>query len=157
MKWDKGIDYERVSQKLKEDYLREIEPKTKTKIAILLIQLRNGLRITEAIEAMQKFSETGEREVEVQVKKKKKEELRKAIIPEFIERAEKIPTRDAVIKFAERTYGFNTHSLRYAFITHLAEKGVSPQLIAKITKHSKLDMLLEYTQEKKAEKLLREL
>jgi len=34
------------------------------------------------------------------------------------------------------TYGFNTHSLRYALITYLLSQGVSPSIIAKITKHS---------------------
>ncbi|MEM4155997.1 MAG: hypothetical protein QXQ38_04645 [Archaeoglobaceae archaeon] len=44
--------------------------------------------------------------------------------------------------------------MRYAFISYLAKRGVSPQIIAKITRHSKLDMILNYTQEKLADEIL---
>jgi len=59
--------------------------------------------------------------------------------------------------FSLRELGINTHSLRYTFITHLASQGVSPQLIAKITGHSRLDYVLHYTQRLKAEELLERL
>ena len=59
--------------------------------------------------------------------------------------------------YSKCTYGFNTHSLRYAFITYLLRQGVSPSIIAKITKHSRLDYILTYTQEKTAEEVLRKL
>jgi hypothetical protein len=37
------------------------------------------------------------------------------------------------------------------------QRGVSPSIIAKITKHSRLDYILTYTQEKTAEEILRKL
>jgi Phage integrase family. len=55
------------------------------------------------------------------------------------------------------THKFNTHSLRYAFITYLLRRGVDATIIAKITKHSRLDYILTYTQEKIAEEVLRKI
>lgn len=59
-----------------------------------------------------------------------------------------------ITHFAQKKLNCNTHSLRYAFISYMANKGVSPQVIAKMTGHAKLDMLITYTQEKLAKKLL---
>lgn len=63
-------------------------------------------------------------------------------------------TNDKVYHYAKKTYGFNTHSLRYAFISYLAKLGVQPQLIAKITQHSKLDMILNYISQITANQIL---
>lgn len=158
-KWDRGLEFEKTMKKLLKDYAEETSERRKTKIAVLIVQLRNGSRISEAIEALEKFKLTGKREVEVKVRKKRKEEMRKMIIPDEIKLSHiaDIPKLHAVVMFAKRRYGFNTHSLRYSFITHLAMRGVSPQLISKITRHSKLDLLIDYTQEKMAEKVLKEL
>ncbi len=65
--------------------------------------------------------------------------------------------KEAIKSYCRRTYGFNTHSLRYAFITYLARKGVAPQIIAKITGHRDLSHILTYTERKTAEDLLRDL
>ena len=59
--------------------------------------------------------------------------------------------------YAGRTFGWNTHSLRYARITHLAKQGVSPSLMAKITHHKRLDYVLRYTEQKAADELNREI
>ena len=59
--------------------------------------------------------------------------------------------------YSKCTYGFNMRSMRYAFITYLLRQGVSPSIIAKITKHVRLDYILTYTQEKTAEEILRKL
>ncbi len=56
--------------------------------------------------------------------------------------------------WVRKTYGFNTHSLRYAFVSYLAQKKYPPQIIAKITGHKRLDYILHYTQEKAAHELL---
>jgi len=53
--------------------------------------------------------------------------------------------------------GINRHSLRYAFITYLLRKGISPSLIAKITRHKNLNYILTYTQQKTADKILEKL
>ncbi|MEM0303167.1 MAG: hypothetical protein QXI54_08385 [Archaeoglobaceae archaeon] len=157
MTWDQGLDFEKTLKKLLRDYQEEENLRRKTKLAILITQLRNGSRISEAIEAISLFKSTGERELAVKVRKKRgKEEFRKMIIPEQIKANHivEIPSKEAVIMFAKRRYDFNTHSLRYAFISYLAKRGVSPQIIAKITRHSKLDMILNYTQEKLADEIL---
>jgi len=41
--------------------------------------------------------------------------------------------------YCRRAYGFNTHSLRYAFVSYLLKRGVSPSIAAKITGHRSLD------------------
>lgn len=157
MTWDKGLDFEKTYKILLKDYNEESNLRRKTKIAILLTQLRNGSRVSEAIDAIRIFKETGERVVEVRVRKKRgKEIFRKMIIPNEIKKTHivDLPSKHSVSMFALRRYRFNTHSLRYSFITYLAQRGVSPQIIAKITGHSRLDMLLDYTQEKIADKVL---
>ena len=62
-----------------------------------------------------------------------------------------------VSNYCRRTYGFNTHALRYALISYLSQKGVAPQLIAKITGHKTLDYILYYTQQQKAEEILKDI
>jgi len=57
----------------------------------------------------------------------------------------------------KRNLGMNSHSLRYAFVTHLITSGLEPTIVAKITGHSKLDFILHYTQRKVAESVLEEI
>ncbi|RLF23437.1 MAG: hypothetical protein DRN15_06345 [Thermoprotei archaeon] len=59
--------------------------------------------------------------------------------------------------YARKELGINRHSLRYAFITYLLRKGISPSLIAKITRHKNLNYILTYTQQKTADKILEKL
>jgi integrase len=62
--------------------------------------------------------------------------------------------KQAVKTYCRRTYEFNTHSLRYAFITHLLRLSHSPSIVAKIMGHSSLDHILHYTEVKVAEEVL---
>jgi len=48
----------------------------------------------------------------------------------------------------------STHSLRYAFVSYLLKKGVSPSIVAKITGHRSLDHILHYTEVRLAEEVL---
>jgi integrase len=57
--------------------------------------------------------------------------------------------------YAKKMLGINTHSLRYARITHMLRNNISPSIVAKITGHKKLDYILTYTQIKTAEEALR--
>ena len=123
-----------------------------------MIQLRNGARASEALRAYDIWRQTGEAVLNVPVSKKKKEELRLMVIPEEVR-----GLRECVdVEVSYNTYrtliykklGINTHSLRYSFITHLLKMGVNPAIVAKITKHSRLDFILTYTQEKVAEDIL---
>jgi integrase len=167
MVWDRGIDYEEAYAKILR-HLAKSEPPTSCYDAILLIQLRNGLRVSEAVQAFKEFLAQRALEVEVQVSKKRHPETRLAIIPRELLDARLAGCRDLlsldgeklvmrVKKYSRRRYGFNTHSLRYAFITFLLRQGVNPSIIAKITKHSRLDFILTYTQEKTAEEILKKL
>lgn len=159
-KWDKGVDYSTmynlIVRHLKKTHLR----KHKCYDSILLIQLRNGSRVSEAVRAYMEYLKTKKTEVEVLVSKKKKAEKRLMIIPEvaLCEELLLVDERklvDRVKHYCINTYKINTHSLRYAFITYLLKQGVNPAIISKITKHSKLDFILTYTQEKISEEVLR--
>jgi len=60
-------------------------------------------------------------------------------------------------QFLEGTFGFSSHALRHALVTYLGSKGVAPQIIAKITGHSRVDYIIRYTEEKKASEILEKL
>ena len=57
--------------------------------------------------------------------------------------------------FCREQLGYNTHALRYAYISYLAREGISAQIIAKITGHMTLKYILYYTQKTEAEKIQR--
>ena len=160
--WDRGLDYEHEYKRLLRLYREEKRKARKTNLLVLLTALRNGSRVSEAIEFLQQALEKGERGLEIRVEKQKKDpNTRLMILPREIHLKElrelaywiRNRTRQKVYSTA-RSLGYNPHALRYAFISYLAEKGVAAQLIAKITGHRKLDYILYYTQKKKAEDLL---
>jgi len=165
--WDKGVDFEAAYRKILRHFSRARYP-GRCYDAILLIQLRNGLRISEAVRAFLQFLRTKSVEVEVQLSKKRRPETRLAIIPRelldvnlaecrsLLDEPEEVISK-RMRRYCIETYGFNTHSLRYAFITYLLKQGVNPSIVAKITRHSKLDFILRYTQERVAEQVLREM
>jgi site-specific recombinase XerD len=165
MTWDKGIDFENTYNKLLR-HMNKTKPPAKCYDAILLIQLRNGSRVSEAVRAFKMFLDSKSLELEVLVSKKRaKQEKRLMIIPQELLSVvspcfdlrnveDKILT-NRVKNYCIETYGFNTQSLRYAFITYLLRQGVNPSIVAKITKHSRLEYIQRYTQEKVAEETLR--
>jgi integrase len=170
MKWDKGVDYEYAYKKILNHFLKYNYKISSCYDAILLIQLRNGLRISEAVRSFKEFLRTKRTEFEIPVSKKKKPELRLVVIPkelilydhylsicrDLLELDDKTLVNRLKV-YCRYTYNFNTHSLRYAFITYLLRQGVNPAIISKITRHSKLDFILSYTQEKSAQDILRSL
>jgi Phage integrase family. len=164
--WDRGVEFETAYRQIVR-HMNKNNKITKCYDAILLVQLRNGCRVSEAVRGFLEFLRTSKLEVEVPVSKKKKSELRLVVIPNEV-----VPLRsfcsellsvdlkrliDRVKHYCKYTYKFNTHSLRYSFITYLLRNGVNPSIVAKITRHSRLDFILKYTQEKEAEKVLREI
>jgi integrase len=166
--WDKGLDYETAYSVL----LRKIHSakNTKTRLCyfiIALIQLRNGSRISEAIRAFKEWVRTNRTELHVRVSKKKKPEERLMIIPSEITQyrllcVDLLDIDDKVLRNRVRAvlhyyFKWNTHSLRYAFITYLLRNNVNPAIVSKLVKHSRLDTLLKYVQEKEAERVLREI
>jgi len=177
--WDQGLDYEKTYRLLIKE-LEEVRKKEGPKalkrrlyLVVLLTQLRNGSRIGEAIDFIHNITCEYEREGLIQVEKRKDNYQRLMILPKEITKTDILTVKGIleeelrthgkkglVIKIStwvKKTYGFNTHSLRYAFVSYLAKKGYPPQLIAKITGHRRLDYILHYTQEKMAKKILREL
>lgn len=170
-KWDKEIDYETIYGILLRRIIRKKKREKKTLCydSILLIQLRNGCRISEAVRSFKYYLTTGKLEIKTRVSKKKKPEERLIIIPRELEEnnvrkmcGELIDIDDKTLTnrvkvYSIREYKINTHSLRYSFITYLLRQGVNPAIVSKIIKHSKLDQLLTYVQEKTGEELLRKL
>lgn len=171
MKWDKGVDYESVYSLLVKSIRKKKERKDRRLVSlcydfILLLQLRNGLRISEAVRAFKQYILTRKNELEVTVSKKKNQVKRLVVVPDIPDIdinslcIDLVNVDDDVLVNRIKSYAsgmlkINTHSLRYSFITYLLRKGVNPSIVAKITKHSKLDFILNYTQEKTAEDILR--
>lgn len=179
--WDQGLRFEEAEkriledlkqERLKRDYSKAIgKPYRKgNRVAYdctLLIQLRNGARIGEAVQAVFQFLSTGQREQNVKAEKHRaKEVYRTIIISQEVKKADlqaiegKDPgkVREAVKVYARRHFGFNTHSLRYAFITHLAIERKQPiNVVARITEHSNLNMLAHYVEKNRANEVLKDI
>jgi len=162
--WDACVDYKEAYSQILGHLYRTGHPWD----VILLIQLRNGSRIGEAIEAAKAFCETKATAVRVRIEKHKEGDTRLMVLPEELRgkegkeylaqaclRLAKVKNPKSAVKvYCKATYGFNTHSLRYAYITYLLSKGVNPSLVAKITGHRNLSYILHYTELKTAEDIL---
>lgn len=131
---------------------------------VLLIQLRNGSRVSEAVDAAIKFADQRVSEVYVRVRKRRDGYERLMILPEELKIQDIAICKEILSKgnpvlsvkvYAKKILGINTHSLRYARITHMLRNNISISIIAKITGHKKLDHILTYTQIKTAEEALR--
>jgi hypothetical protein len=141
-------------------------------LVIGLIQIRNGARIGEVAEAMKLFCNgLHNRDVETLVQKRKDEYYRQVVLPGEITAADinyitpviqerfnktdkqnKILFVQTISRFFKNTFGFSTHALRYCFISFMAvTKKLQPNVIAKITGHRTLDMILNYTNKKLAD------
>jgi len=75
--WDAGLDYTETYQKI----LLHLTKKKKTFDVVLLIQLRNGSRIGEAVESTLKFCESGQNKVLVNIEKHKTNDQRVMVCP----------------------------------------------------------------------------
>ena len=162
--WDSGLDFEEAYRRILGHMLTTRSPYD----VVLLVQLRNGSRVGEAVEAVRQFCASGQDLVLVRIEKHKDSDLRLMVLPEELRSGEgrqllseacarlsalKNP-KAAVKVYCRRAYGFNTHSLRYAFVSYLLKRGVSPSIVAKITGHRSLDHILHYTEVKLAEEVL---
>lgn len=176
--WDRGISYKKLEKAIRQaiDERKKIvmdkeDAKTKlrtlTKACALYTQLLNGSRISEACEALRKFHESGEREVKVMLGKQTDEQIKKQRyvrtrlihIPDIVITTWIVPNVLETSKIASwciNVFGFNTHTLRYAFVTKMSDEGMSPQNIAKITGHRNLEYIIDYTQEIEANEKLYE-
>ena len=167
MGWDKGLDYESTYSKILKHMVKAKYPHA-CYDAILLTQLRNGSRISEAVRSFKEFLTTKAIEINVRVSKRKDNAQRLMVIPRELINTnidicrELLSLSDIMLinrvkNYAKRVYGFNTHSLRYAFITHLLKSGVNPAVVSKITGHKNINYVLTYTQEKAGVEVLRNL
>lgn len=131
------------------------------------LQLRNGSRISEAVEALKEITLSNSSHVETTVLKRSDNFKRSVILPDFIMLADLVYIRDLILSnenkalvsnistFFKKQYGFGTHALRHSFITYLGiEKNVPAQVISKITGHKNLNQIIGYTDSKKANTIL---
>lgn len=176
--FDKGVNYSDAHKKFSDgiitiysqdqDYINQHELKRLTYLVISLVQLQNGSRISETIEAVRKFILAPESKVAViRIAKRKDGFKRKILLPELItkEILERIKPQiknntieelsKKIRMFLTRHYGWNTHSLRYALINYLAiEKKTPINLVSKLVGHKNMNQLLTYTQNKHVDELL---
>jgi integrase len=168
-KWDRGLDFKQTLERLlaykkwvrsspKMTGLRRISLRN---INILLLALLNGLRISEAIECYYKWLEDPTQEViTVKVAKARRERYRLCVTKGLdstdhkLTRSLERPQPNNLQVWSLIKFGFNTHSLRYAYINHMLSQGYDPATISLIVGHSKLDTLMEYIQQKRAKEAL---
>jgi site-specific recombinase XerD len=168
-KWDKGLDFKQTLHRLLEykKWLRSSPNIGKLKrislrnTNILLLALLNGLRISEAIECYYKWLEDPTQEIiTVRVAKAKREKYRLCITKGLdrldynLTRQLEKPKPNSIQSWSIIRFGFNTHSLRYAYINHMLSQGYDPATVSTIIGHSRLDTLLEYIQQKRAQEAL---
>ncbi|MCI4407611.1 MAG: hypothetical protein JHC26_00840 [Thermofilum sp.] len=167
-KWDKGIDYMFAYNKILK-HMARAKPPALCYDAILLIQLRNGSRVSEAVRAFLEFLNTKSLELEVRVSKKRnKNIMRLMVIPQELiklnivsqcfglRNVEEKKLINRVKNYCIYTYEYGSHNHRYAFINEALRRGIDALTIAEITKQSKADIILRYVQKKRAEETLKD-
>jgi integrase len=168
-KWDKGLDFKQTLARLLEfkkwvrssPNMGSMKRRALRNVNILLLALLNGLRISEAIECYYKWLEDpSAKEITVRVAKSRREKYR-LCVAEGLDRLDYSLTRGlekpkpgALQAWSIKRFGFNTHSLRYAFINYMLSQGHDPATVSKIIAHSKLETLLSYIQERRAREAL---
>jgi len=168
-KWDRGLDFRETLHRLLEykRWVRSSPKLTKSRrislrnVNILLLALINGLRISEAIECYSRWLEEPTQEIfNVKVAKSRRERFRLCIVKGLDSIDHKLtkniepPKPNNLQSWTLVKFGFNTHSLRYAYINHMLAQGYDPATISIIVGHSKLDTLLEYIQQKRVKEAL---
>ena len=194
--YDRGVDYKEMKEKFIKDYDklndaianldtadRWYDSKKRKAFSrsiytlIVMIQLANGSRISEACCAFKLFVEKGtEEKVIVKIAKSKSikykngkkyitpTRFRKMQFPKWIEMKhsdqlqeyvndmDNLPKRS--LNHMLRNYDCNTHSLRYAFINYmLYDQKREMTAVAKFVGHTDIDQLIRYTQNKESDKL----
>jgi len=82
--WDSGLDFEEAYRRILGHMLSARSPYD----VVLLVQLRNGSRVGEAVEATMRFCEAGQDLVLVRVEKHKDNDLRLMVLPEELRSGE---------------------------------------------------------------------
>ena len=162
--FDKCLDYERFTEAVTQLFNKVIELREQHKkktlevwssyLALTLIMLANGLRIREALRAVTKFYETGERRIII--KAEKGGDYRVVVIPEFITREDVEHIYKELIRHGEKrvkdrvefwlssVFGVNPHSIRYSFIRYLIINGKQPEEVARALGLKKVRNIEEY-------------
>jgi len=163
--FDKCVDFEAFADVVVRLFnivtrLKEKWPKVKTfkvwssYLALTLIILVNGVRVSEAVRASIKFYELGERYLTIKASKRGGD--RRVLIPEFIDRedlkhayVEAVRRGEKSIRlrlkdWLRRALGVNPHSIRYAFIRYTALTGKSPETIARALGLKKVETINKY-------------
>ncbi len=156
--WDMGLELGNILDLLRER-MKSAEGAEYAYLVVLLVQAANGCRVGEALSAVVSYARTGQREQKVRVEKRKDGAERLVIIPAEVERERLDPQSLKLYNvkmYAKRKLGINTHSLRYAWITAQVKNNVNPGMIAAITGHKNLNMLMHYIQKKQGEEYLRQ-
>jgi len=181
MGWDRKLDFDEVERTLKKEIKALVKEKEYCEFkkkefgrryalrlaynSILYVQLWNGSRISEAIDAVLKFVKTKNREIYVEAKKRRKKKKDRFMkIPTFIKQhyfdglGDKNPKQiqNGVSLFALNHYGWNTHSLRYAFFSKGAKNGIPANILAKMVRHTNVGTIVAYTREEQADDTLKE-
>jgi len=165
--WDYSVDFLEAKKVLTSAYKQLYDLNLmpyEAYVAILLIQLTNGARIKEAIRAFKTFIESSQREFQLQAEKHGNtrffvihDVIRNRLAYKSILTIADGNLEARIRMFALKYLRCNTHSLRYALISHLTKNATDPAIIAKITGHKKLDRIIQYTQTKDAVEILRKL
>ena len=175
--WDRGIKFEEAYNQII-SHIKSIKGKLKYATRyrkrllkellydyILITALVNGLRISEAVYVFKTFASSRKRIIRFKPAKKIKDDKRIAYVPEVIPDYDINMLKDLIYQLNSKfivsrishycinTFGFTTHTLRYAFITKFGSL-YGPQVAAAVTRHTKLKMILHYTQKRVAEEIL---
>jgi len=125
---------------------------------IMLLQLTNGLSVSEAIECYYRFLETGERRHLVHMAQSKGR-FKLCIVPHFITELDRELTKDLVMMpprktqkrlssiLARRGYGFNTDDLKQAFYNYLVKGEADHVTISRIVDLKAFDRIVELVHE----------
>jgi len=167
--WGKQLDFDQEIERL-QTLIAANKGKQKAYYAILLTQLSQSCRISEAVDALTQWAKNKKNVdlVEIRVRKRKDTYWRDIFIPKSIKNESKSLKRiinkfqfsdnlvDNIIHFAIY-HLYNTHALRYAGITQQGEMKIPDQVIAAGTGHKKLEHIRRYTEKMAARKVLQEM
>lgn len=147
--------------------------------SILLTQLVNGARISEAVDGILRFKENSERIQQVPARKRKKKvkvldkdgketgEIK--VVGRDVDRAIKIQKdvkvkylkfldgktfeqiRNGVCLFMFNHHGANTHSLRYAWVSKQSKDEVPANITSSYMRHTNVGMIARYTRNSDAD------
>ncbi|MEM0061481.1 MAG: hypothetical protein QW726_06095 [Fervidicoccaceae archaeon] len=128
--WDRGLDYRVLEEMILGHMSSERSSRRACYDSILLIQLRNGLFISEAVRAYRIFLESGDVRPVILLSRRRSRKYRRVFIPKEVVRCEdllKIDEKKLVARvkvYCRYVFKVNTFTIRRAFIRYLQENGL---------------------------------